>query len=370
MTTILRPGTWCLGALFAAGLAAQDSRATPATERVLARVIAKKINPLLFAGPKSPNYVDELVEGDVVVVVGPATGEYRQVVLPLGPTGYVSKKYCTEPSQGLVKTIGTNVSYRYRVPKAVEVPVDRLPKDADLHVLGEDGEWWIVRSPSTPAYVASKDLTILPGEPAAAEAALKATEQRRQGEWSEAAAKFAKAQEEAKATSERRTKLDALQRRIADETKKATESQQYDQLKKELDELAAALPASSDEAVRATLLQKEIQKQVAVLEVVKIKNEPPVKVTPSEDIRRDVPDTLGSRVNAIGWLRARRGNPAWEIEKGGVVLYLVACTTGRYDLTMFEGSEIAIVGNVDRPTRDSVRVLDAQGIEVIAPRRR
>jgi len=93
-------------------------------------------------------------------------------------------------------------------------------------------------------------------------------------------------------------------------------------------------------------------------------------VTPSDDIRPDVPDSLGGRATAVGWLRARRGNPGWEVEKGGVVLYLVGCASGRYDLSVFEGSEIAISGSADRPGRDSVRVLEAQNIEVIAPKAR
>ena len=66
-----------------------------------AKITSPDVQPRCFAGPRSPVYDDVLTEGSVVKV-GEVVGEYRRLLLPLGVTGYVHKKFTTEPQEGLV----------------------------------------------------------------------------------------------------------------------------------------------------------------------------------------------------------------------------------------------------------------------------
>ncbi len=371
LSSMQRAGAVLLLALWPTSFAltAQTTQPVIPASPTLARVIAKEAALRCFATTKSPVFADILREGDVVVV-GPAAGEFRTVTLPLGPTGYVAKKYSTEPKDGLVATSGSDVAFRYRVPKGVEAPVQQLPKDATLHLLGDEGDWWRVRSPGSSAYVLESEVQILAGEPAAAEAALRATEGRRQREWQDAVATFAQAAAARRAVQERKTQVDGLMTRFRAETVKPAEQQEYAALLAEARTLAPALPADSDEATRLALLIDSIQKQMTVVEaMVALKKEAPVvEIQPTG--KAPEPDAL-ERFEAIGWLRPRKGPGAqYQIEKGGRVLYLVDCRSGRYDLGMFVDTEVGVIGTADRPQRESIRVLEAQKIEVISARPR
>ena len=51
--------------------------------------------------------------------------------------------------------------------------------------------------------------------------------------------------------------------------------------------------------------------------------------------------------------------------KGGKLMYVVTCSSGRYDLRMFDGVEVGIRGGKSRPSVDSVRELDVLKLEVL-----
>jgi hypothetical protein len=356
-------------ALLGSFAAAQESRPDQPAPTP-ARITAKQAAVRCYATARSPLFLDTLEEGDVVQV-GPAAGGFRPVILPLGPTGFVSKRYSTEPAEGLVKSKGKEVSFRYRVPKSAEVPVDRLADGVALHVLGEEADWWKVRSPATVAYVDEKDVAVLAGgDIAAAEAALKKTAERRQGEWTAALGAYESARVAAVAAAERKTKLDEIQQRFAGERSKPVEAQDYAPLQSDLAALEPTLPAGSDDLARCEIMKKELSRQAAVAEVLRHQGDQPVRQALNPEVRTPV-DLLGQRATAIGWLRQRGGSgPGFAIERGGVVQFLVGCSSGRYDLTAFVGNELAISGSTDRPSRESIRVLDATKIEVLEPKSR
>lgn len=85
------------------------------------------------------------------------------------------------------------------------------------------------------------------------------------------------------------------------------------------------------------------------------------------------------RFEERGWLESRTvaGATRWYLVYGGETVAELRCLTDRYDLDLFEGYELGIIGRevapVVRGTRTSLpeaRVVDAQRIEVISARGR
>lgn len=83
------------------------------------------------------------------------------------------------------------------------------------------------------------------------------------------------------------------------------------------------------------------------------------------------------RFEERGWLESRKvaGATRWYLVFGGETVAELRCLTGRYDLDLFEGYELGIIGRevapVMRGTQTSLpeaRVVDAQRIEVISAR--
>ena len=84
-----------------------------------------------------------------------------------------------------------------------------------------------------------------------------------------------------------------------------------------------------------------------------------------------IPDPLAS-YDASGWLEYHPRNELgrrFSVQKGEQILFWVNCSSGRYDLSLFVGAEIGIRGPDHRPAAESLRMLDAQRIQVLsAPR--
>ena len=117
------------------------------------------------------------------------------------------------------------------------------------------------------------------------------------------------------------------------------------------------------------LAEVEPQAQaIAMLQIVEA--EPPKPEADPLPPRVEV-DPLGEFVT--GWVRVRGGvfTPrVAQLEKGGQVLLEIECTTGRYDLSLFDGMEVGVRGPANRPASDSLRRLDVQRLEVLSlPRR-
>ena len=140
---ITRSAGACLLALLTSHLAAQEEDTPSDQMGSYAQVADASVELRCFPTENSPTFGDTMVDG-AVVIVGESYGDFRQVVLPLGPVGYVHKKFATEPAGGMLMTAGNNVAFRYR-PRSGEAPVELLPDQTELLVVGEDGDWWQVR---------------------------------------------------------------------------------------------------------------------------------------------------------------------------------------------------------------------------------
>ncbi|MBL8754958.1 MAG: hypothetical protein JNK15_16760, partial [Planctomycetes bacterium] len=125
--------------------AAPAPAATPASAQTFARVVNDKVALRCWAGAvASPPVFEETLAKDTVVAVGRSENGFRAVQLPLGPLGFVSKKFTETSPEGLVKTKGSKVAFRYRA-RSSEAPVAQLDDGTTLQVVGEQDDWFRVR---------------------------------------------------------------------------------------------------------------------------------------------------------------------------------------------------------------------------------
>ena len=100
-----------------------------------------------------------------------------------------------------------------------------------------------------------------------------------------------------------------------------------------------------------------------------------------EWIRRVVRSKLGrkppvkdrlDRFESIGWLRYESrlsGAGVYYLEKGGRRQHLLSCNTGRFDLSLFVGREVGVIGPRRTPIAEQLSVLDVERIEVLGTAR-
>jgi hypothetical protein len=168
--------------------------------------------------------------------------------------------------------------------------------------------------------------------------------------------------------SERRQKVLALQERLAAELKKLPAEQQLGPLATASQTLLAEIPEKSAVHPAAVELDKRIGAQQWVAEATVARDAKPV---PPADLKlppEEVRDPL-ERFQAVGFLRWEKGlsGPGrYVVEKGGQRLYLVSCQSGRYDLGVFVGKEVGLLGARRRPATDSLRMLDVERVEVLS----
>ena len=73
------------------------------------------------------------------------------------------------------------------------------------------------------------------------------------------------------------------------------------------------------------------------------------------------------------WLRYESrltGPGVYYIEKGGRRQHQLSCNTGRFDLSLFVGREVGVIGPRRRPIAALLSVLDVERIEVLGAMRR
>jgi hypothetical protein len=358
-----------LGSALAAGAGVRAQEAPPEpVPPSFARITVERAAVRCFASDSSPVFRDVLEQGDVVRVAGPAQNGYRPVTLPLGVTGYVHKKYASEPDAGMVKTTGREVSFRYR-PQSGEAPVDRLDLDVPLHWMGEENDWWIVHYPAGVGFVAESQMAT-DGDAAAFEAGWHKLETERQAEWQAALAAREAARQAAEQQRKNRARLDELIGRFRAEVAKPWEQQQRDQLRAleaSVNELRPSLGEGSPQDVEAVTLVQELRKQVLLIDANEIAarplpkdDEPPVKVSAT-------PDPL-ARFDAVGWVKvlsSRNASRSVCLSKGGRILCYLVCSGERFDLPMFDGVEVGVIGARDHGARDGQLTVDVQRIEVL-----
>ncbi|MCR9247938.1 MAG: hypothetical protein NXI31_23150 [bacterium] len=318
----------------------------------------------------SPPQFEDTVAKDDVVRVGRTEGSFVQVMLPLGPTGYVSKRFAAADDSGTVRTTGNKVAFRYRT-RTTEAPVTQLPRDSELHVIGEEGDWWQVRHPDVECWLPATEVLVLdPNDPAAAQAY---AESKRAYETAIKArldsikkAKEQAAQDEADAAA-----VALVQDAFRKELQKPVAEQKFDGLNSTLDKLEGTLAEDSSAKGLIASLRKRIQTQKWIVDATVVTSETP---KPAElPVRTEQPKDQLERFQSIGWLRYEGklgGLGIFYLEKGGMRLHHVACTTGRYDLALFVDCEVGMQGPRRRPATESFSIMDVERLEVLGHNRK
>lgn len=347
---------------------ANPAAVTPATPAAatptFGKIVADKVPLRCWSGAVAqPPVFEESLLKDQVVAVGRSENGFRAVLLPLGPIGYVSKKLTETSPEGVVKTKGTKVSFRYR-PRSSEAPVQQLDEGTTLHVVGEQDDWFQVRVPGVEAFVAEAEISVGDQtDPALAKS------------WAELQAKHEagiKARLDAIAAQRAREAQDAVdlaavqlvQDAFAAELKKDIGEQKFAPLNETLDKLVATMAAESAGRPAIAALKKRIETQNWIVEASAVRDsKPPIQPVPAPDKK----DPLES-FQSIGWLRYERrlaGPGVYYLEKGGQQLHMLSCNTGRYDLALFVDHEVAVNGPRRRPVNVSLSVLDIERLEVL-----
>jgi hypothetical protein len=312
----------------------------------------------------SPAYEDSFAKG-AVVGIGRSESGFRQVVLPLGPAGYVHKKYASEAKDGKIATKGKAVAFRYR-PKADEPPVKTLADGTELFVLGELDNWWRVRNPAIECWLPEADVQAFENPPDTMVKAWAELQKTQNGEVQAWLAGVEKKKEEARLDNERSQQLLALQEQFGKELEKPLGQQGLDALALATDELLQGLAETSAVRPGATALKERIARQKWVVEATAVRDAVPVPVKDLPQTTPDVRDPL-ERFQAVGFLRWDKplvGPGQFVVEKGGQRMYVVTCNSGRYDLPLFVDREVGLIGS--RRHTEGLRVLDVERIEVLA----
>ena len=333
----------------------------------LAIVVEDEVQLLVWPTENSPPYEDVLAK-DVVVRIGESRDGFQQVLLPLGPFGYVHKRFATEPADGKVVPKGRAVAFRRR-PQSGEAPVTSLADGTELWVVGEHEDWWCVRYPAKEAWVPA----------AAIELVVDRTPEVLQAEEAFAAAQQAEVDGYLAAVEELRAQqllADEQAQALADLQAKfgvvldagATEAA-LGELVTASDAFLGTLPEDAPLRPAAQELKRRIAAQQWMIEAVAVRDAEPVPATdltpPPPPVVRDPLD----RFQAVGFLRYQRslvGPGRFIIEKGRQPLYVVTCSSGRYNLDVFVNREVGLIGSRRRPSEESLRQLDVERLEVLS----
>lgn len=355
--------------LSVAALPAQDAGTPPqepAAGVTYGKIVVDEARLRCWSGAVAtpPLFEDALVK-DQVVQLGRTENGFRAVLLPLGPLGYVSKRFAALADDGSVTSKGSKVAFRYR-PRTTEAPVAQLAEGTPLHVIGEDADWYRCRVPGIEAWVAAAEVQVVDGQDATVLAAWEQLAQRQRGEMQERLDAIAA---QKKLDEQNRIDLAAVkvvEDAFAAELQKPVGEQKFDPLSQALDKLAATLTPESGARVAVAALQKRIETQRWIAEATAVTKEKP----PIDEAAKPVPpptDRL-ERFESIGWLRYERhltGGGTYYLEKGGRRQYVLSCNTGRFDLALFVGREVGVIGPRRQPPGDAMGTLDVERIEVL-----
>lgn len=332
------------------------------------RVVGKEVKVLCFASQRSPVYEDVLREGDVVMV-GKESGEFLQVVLPLGVVGYVHKDFTTAPVEGVISTTRPRVSFRYR-PQAGEAPIQLLEQGARLRYLAAQEGWWKVRMVPEGAWVGIKDVQVFREASPTLVKSYDALRTVHDNQCVAAAAEFAKADAEAKLRQAQVQRLEELRKQVqaAATLADAQQLEKLTELANSVKDLEAEMPADTTPKVSAGLLAADIKSRhlaTAARLLLAEKPKPATDVMPGSRLAAAAPFT---RFVATGWLRFDRhadGHLQCRLEKGKKAVAYVTCSSGRFDLALFDGVEVGIRGDETSAGLQMAPIIDAVRLEVL-----
>jgi SH3-like domain-containing protein len=339
--------------------------AAVATGLTYGRIVVERAALRCWTGAVAqPPAFDEALTKDTVVVLGRSEQGFRCVHLPLGPVGFVSKKFTESTPEGAVKTKGVKVAFRYR-PKSSEAPVSQLENGTALHVISEQDDWYRVRVPGVEAWVAEAEVQATDAADPAPARLYAELQQKHEGE--------VKARLDAIAAQLERQRQDAadvaavqrLQEDFLVEQKKPIAEQKYAAITEAVDKLQATFAADSAGKPVAAALKQRIDQQSWIVDATPVVREvrSPVNAAPPPEKK----DPL-ERFQSIGWLRYERriaGPGVYYLDKGGQRQYEVACSNGRYDLGLFVDCEVAVLGPRRRPVTTAMTVIDVERLEVL-----
>lgn len=328
--------------------------------RIVAEQAALRCWPSLAAVP--PVFEDVLAK-DQVVALGRSENGFRQVLPPLGPIGYVSRKFAEADADGHVKTKGTKVAFRYR-PRSSEAPVTLLEDATPIHVIEEQDDWYRCRVPGIEAWVAESE--VKEGDATDAEL-LAGYAAWQQAQRQQVAARLDGIVEQKRLAAQNEVDLQQVQvieQAFAQELTKAVGEQQFDPLDQALDKLTGTLAKESAAHPAVQALKKRIETQRWIAEATAVRDSKPEPLPlPPEPPKDEL-----AKFQSIGWLRYERrlGGPGiYYLEKGGRRQCLVSCNSGRYDLSLFVDREIGLIGPRRHPATETLSVLDAERLEVL-----
>jgi SH3-like domain-containing protein len=339
--------------------------ATPIYARVRAEEARLRCWPGDVASP--PVFEDVLTQGQVVQL-GEHENGYRSVILPLGPVGYVSKRFTAEADDGTVTTSGAKVAFRYR-PRTSEAPVDQLPKGTQVHVIGEQEGWFQVRAAGVKAWISNADVEVVSNDPEVVQAYEDyAVEIRKQPQARlDAIAAAAKQRELDRVDMEA---VQVVESAFRQEMKKPSDAQRFDGLVSALAKVEKGLQEKGSARSAAAVLRKRIETQQWVNEAIQVAEEKPPAV--DQPPRPEAPKDRLERFEAIGWLRyqSRLTEPGfYYLEKGGRRQFALTCNTGRFDLALFVGREVGVIGPRRSPLDKELSTLDVERLEVLGTAR-
>jgi hypothetical protein len=336
-----------------------------ATGTTYGRIVVERAQLRCWTGAVAqPPVFDEALTKDAVVVLGRSENGFRCVQLPLGPVGFVSKKFTESTPEGAVKTKGVKVAFRYRA-KSSEAPVSQLDNGTALHVVGEQDDWYRVRVPGVDAWVAEAEVQAADAADPAPATLYAELQQKQEGE--------VKARLDAIAAQIARQKQDEadvaavakLQDDFLVEQKKPIGEQSYTALNEALDKLQATFAAESSGKPVAATLKQRIDEQSWIVDATAAVTKP--KPVPTDVPPPDKKDPL-ERFQSIGWLRYERriaGPGVYYLDKGGQRQYEITCSNSRYDLGLFVDCEVAVLGPRRRPVTTAMSVIDVERLEVL-----
>jgi hypothetical protein len=150
------------------------------------------------------------------------------------------------------------------------------------------------------------------------------------------------------------------------ELTKPIEEQRFEPLQVALKKLEEGLAEESSARAACAMLNKRLETQQWIAEATVARDEaPPV----NDSSKKPLPprDRL-QRFESIGWLRyeSRFGAPGvFYLEKGGRRQHLLSCNTRRFDLALYVGFEVGVIGPRRTPLADTLSTLDVERIEVL-----
>ncbi|MEE2886697.1 MAG: SH3 domain-containing protein [Planctomycetota bacterium] len=318
----------------------------------LARIESDSVQVRCFASVNSPVYEGVLPKG-TAVMVGTAVGEFCPVQLPIGVIGYVSKKFTSTPEAGLVRTTGVGVSFRYRpTPRGrAEQPVARMAKGTALKYLGEKGAWWRVRMATESAYLPIKDIQVFQTANATLQKSQAELARQHQAQWQGAVSAYEQALAAAVLEKARTARLAELRQAYVTELEKVVDQQQFDSLMGDVSKLLTELPEDTPLWAAAQGLKRAVKTQQVMLQAkALLASTPPTAKAPDIKVIKTPADPL-AHLQHIGWLsRHPRVASAglFQLTKGGKLVCNLKCSSLRYDLSMFAGVEIGVIGSTER----------------------